>query len=241
MTDTPSTPTAPSPSGTFKLFERWPQLVATVTGLTAVAGIAYNWAYFSTLGVPGLTQLLSITDQVTSALGWLPGIMLTFLVNYLIGLLAPLSIAASQVYAIQYRRRWILSVYGVLLIVATLFTDSNEYGAVLLALIFFWPLVPSRTLRRVRPRDPSQRGDQGVARLITAVRQIALVPTSRAATFASQLRDSDRATALASRACHSVPDLSAYATKMHVLFTSGRINYHFPEPVSFLSHISRFW
>jgi hypothetical protein len=84
MSDQPSGSGTPPPrSRPFNIFERWSQLVAIVTGLTALAGMTYNWVYFSTLGAATLLQLFSITDEISSALTWLPGVLLIYVMNIL--------------------------------------------------------------------------------------------------------------------------------------------------------------
>lgn len=55
------------------LLENWGQAAAIVSGLTIASAVFYNWAYFS-VAAPFAMQFLTIDDQISSALKWLPGV-----------------------------------------------------------------------------------------------------------------------------------------------------------------------
>lgn len=59
------------------IVEKWPQAAAIVSGFTVMSAIAYNWAYFQ-VAAPSAMQFLNISDQVSSALQWLPASILMY-------------------------------------------------------------------------------------------------------------------------------------------------------------------
>lgn len=65
------------------IFEILSQAAAAVSSLTVVSAVFYNWAYFSTVA-PRVGQLLTISDQVSSALQWLPASIISYCVGLIL-------------------------------------------------------------------------------------------------------------------------------------------------------------
>lgn len=60
--------------------DKWSEAAAAITGITVMMSVLYNWSYFE-VAYPAGMQLLTISDHVSSALTWLPGAILTYLVG----------------------------------------------------------------------------------------------------------------------------------------------------------------
>jgi hypothetical protein len=114
--------------------------------MTALAGMAYNWAYFTTLDAAGLMQFLSITDEISSALTWLPSVLITYVGNVFVSNISKRSI---QTNAFWYRiiiASWtaiIVFIFGQL---GFWFSSSPDYQVVIAMAGLLWISVVPRLM-----------------------------------------------------------------------------------------------
>lgn len=111
-----------------------------------MAGAAFNWAYFSTLGVPGFLQFFSTSDEVSSALAWLPGIVLAYTWDFVATNLSTNSAQANARLYDLISRRWstvIIAVAGLLMFG---FSGPSDYYPAIGMVGLLWVSVSRRVI-----------------------------------------------------------------------------------------------
>jgi hypothetical protein len=111
--------------------------------------MAYNWVYFGTLGAAGLLQLFSITDEISSALVWLPGILVMYGFNILSANISTKSMRANIAYLRILGTSWAAIIIFILGQLGFWFSASTDWQLVIAFGTLLWFSVAPRLIAQL--------------------------------------------------------------------------------------------
>ncbi|WP_138919161.1 hypothetical protein [Acidiphilium sp. PM] len=118
------------------IFENWSEFIALASGVAAVAGAVYNWAYFAALGAPQLTEIFSISDEISSTITWLTGTIIIYLINYINFYF--IAINSNQKYLSIFKRKITIYILFLLSFIIYLFTAKTDFISYIIVLIIWY-------------------------------------------------------------------------------------------------------
>jgi hypothetical protein len=155
MTDQPvSSSPEPITPASKSIFKQWSQVVATVSSLTVLLAVVYNWAYFK-VAAPHQMELLTLSDHIAGALEWLPVIILSMGGGWSYGVLIGISRnveAKPKLGLFNFERNtWLVFACTsvVWILVLYLIDETSSWFGTFMPGMFLWMLCIFRILDRV--------------------------------------------------------------------------------------------